>query len=73
MPRVARVGATQLMLLVDGAIAAVLVRGDPRWLARQRRRRVFCSSPQGVPQAQATHPSVITSAIDVVDGSSTGA
>ena len=60
MPRVARVGATQLMLLVDGAIAAVLVRGDPKWLARQR---VFCSSPQGVQQTQATHPSVITSAV----------
>jgi hypothetical protein len=36
MPRVARVGATQLMLLVDGAIAAVLVRGDPKMAGAAR-------------------------------------
>jgi hypothetical protein len=41
MPRVARVGATQLMLLVDGAIAAVLVRGDPKMAGAAREAARF--------------------------------
>jgi AcrR family transcriptional regulator len=58
--------ATQLMLLVDGAIAAALVRGDPHMARAARKAAGVLLSAAGVENAEAT------AGIGAVDGSATG-